>query len=212
MTTHQGAPPALAHVFELTGGALCLDFTNTVDNRPTARRRDLLAHYANLVAWSRQSKILSEVEARRLLEVAAARPGRGLAALRRAVRLREALYAVFAAASAHRPPPAAALGLLGGELGRVAPRARLVRDGARFRVEAAAGRDDPARMLGDVMQSAVAILTSDDLSRVRECAADTCGWLFLDRSRNHTRRWCDMKVCGNRQKVRRFYARQRRPS
>ena len=43
---------------------------------------------------------------------------------------------------------------------------------------------------------------------VRECGASDCAWLFLDTSKNHHRRWCDMTRCGNRAKVRRFYARR----
>jgi len=56
----------------------------------------------------------------------------------------------------------------------------------------------------------VDLLTSDRLSAVRECAADDCAWLFLDESRNRSRRWCDMKVCGNRQKARLHYHRSQK--
>jgi len=62
-------------------------------------------------------------------------------------------------------------------------------------------------VLAPVVESAAALLTSPDLSRVRECESETCGWLFIDRSRNRSRRWCDMTVCGNRAKVRRHYQR-----
>jgi predicted RNA-binding Zn ribbon-like protein len=64
-------------------------------------------------------------------------------------------------------------------------------------------------MLWPVVRSAAELLTSDELGRVRECAADNCAWLFLDRSKNRSRRWCDMAVCGNRDKVRRFRQRSR---
>jgi predicted RNA-binding Zn ribbon-like protein len=57
-------------------------------------------------------------------------------------------------------------------------------------------------------QSAGALMMSAAIERVRACGADTCRWLFLDTSRNHSRRWCDMKVCGNRMKARRFQARR----
>jgi predicted RNA-binding Zn ribbon-like protein len=50
----------------------------------------------------------------------------------------------------------------------------------------------------------------EDRPAIRECAAGTCTWLFLDRSRSHRRRWCSMTSCGNREKVRRFYARKRK--
>ena len=52
-------------------------------------------------------------------------------------------------------------------------------------------------------------LTSEELDQVRECAGNTCGWLFVDMSRNHSRHWCDMRDCGNRAKVRRYYQRRK---
>src|SRR5438093_1265585 len=72
-------------------------------------------------------------------------------------------------------------------------------------VDAAA--DDLRSPLAPVIKSTVDLLTSPAIDRVRTCAADTCEWLFLDTTKNRTRRWCDMKVCGNREKVRRFRSR-----
>jgi predicted RNA-binding Zn ribbon-like protein len=66
------------------------------------------------------------------------------------------------------------------------------------------------RPLWAVAKSAADLLTSGRALAVRQCAAETCWWLFLDTSRNQSRRWCDMKVCGNREKVRRFYERAAR--
>ena len=70
------------------------------------------------------------------------------------------------------------------------------------------GTDDLARPLWPLALSAGDLLTSADRERVKECAADNCSWLFLDMSRNRSRRWCDMAVCGNRAKARRFRARE----
>jgi predicted RNA-binding Zn ribbon-like protein len=64
-------------------------------------------------------------------------------------------------------------------------------------------------VLWAVARSAAELLTSDDLGRVRVCASETCAWLFLDKTKNHRRRWCDMRTCGNRDKARRYYARQK---
>jgi predicted RNA-binding Zn ribbon-like protein len=65
-------------------------------------------------------------------------------------------------------------------------------------------------VLWPVARAASALLTSADLSRLRECGGRGCGWLFLDRSRNHSRQWCRMEDCGNVSKVRRFRQRRRR--
>ncbi len=64
-------------------------------------------------------------------------------------------------------------------------------------------------VLWSVSRSAAELLTSGELSTLRQCGGEECGWLFLDPSRNHSRQWCDMRDCGNRAKVRRFRARRR---
>jgi len=72
------------------------------------------------------------------------------------------------------------------------------------------GDEGAAPILAPVIRAAADLLTSPDAGRVRECGSDTCSWLFLDRSKNGTRRWCDMAVCGNRAKARRHYAREKK--
>jgi predicted RNA-binding Zn ribbon-like protein len=185
--------------FDLSGGRLCLDFANTVESRPTERRRDLLESYADLAAWARESGLLSPADERAVLRRAQRAPERAARVLRRARSLREALFAVFA----HRDEAAF------GEVQRALPRAYrrpLLRD------RRLAWCDDPRaldRMLGPVLRSAVELLTSDELDRVRVCGAEDCDWLFLDESRSRSRQWCNMASCGNRAKARRFYRRHR---
>jgi predicted RNA-binding Zn ribbon-like protein len=189
-------------VFELSGGKLCLDFANTVDNRPTERARDLLETYADLAAWSRQSGILSPREERALVGRARRSPDEALKVLGRARVLREALFAIFSRGTE------SALDDLREAL-PTAYRHPVLRSGRGYEL---AWEDDPEaldRMLGPVLRSAVELLTLKELDRVRVCDADDCDWLFLDESRSRSRQWCNMAVCGNRAKARRFYQRQR---
>jgi predicted RNA-binding Zn ribbon-like protein len=188
--------------FELSGGKLCLDFANTLDNRPTDRARDLLENYGDLALWSRQAGILSAGEERALVSRSRRSPDEARRVLERARSLREALFAVFA-----RRTPAALEGLR-----RMLPtvyRRPVLRPGPAFELS---WEDDPTaldRMLGPVVRSAVELLTSKDLDRVRVCGADDCDWLFLDESRSRSRQWCSMATCGNRAKAKRFYGRKR---
>jgi predicted RNA-binding Zn ribbon-like protein len=76
--------------------------------------------------------------------------------------------------------------------------------GRKFELKWGASGSPLQRVWGEITRSAVSLLTSDRLDRVRQCAGDRCTWLFLDTSRNGLRRWCDMQACGNRAKVRRF--------
>ena len=189
-------------IFELSGGSLCLDFVNTVDHRPTERARDLLETYADLALWSRQSGILSPREERSLLGRARRAPDEALKVLERARFLREALFAVFS-----RDDPEA-LDDLRNALPTVY-RHPALRSGQGYEL---VWEDEPKaldRMLGPVLRSAVELLTSRELDRVRVCGADNCDWLFLDQSRSRSRQWCNMAVCGNRAKARRFYQRMR---
>jgi predicted RNA-binding Zn ribbon-like protein len=199
-------PPS---AFEISGGDLALDLTNTRERRPTDAPLELLHAYADVVAWGVEAGAVPADVARTLLTKAARRPSLARAAFRRAVDVREALCALFSAAANGRPAPEHALGLLDAELRKALVRQRLVPRGSRARW---AWSEDTHfdRILWPVLRAAAALLTSPDLSRLRECGASECAWLFLDQSRNGSRRWCDMTVCGNREKARRFQRRTRR--
>lgn len=205
-----GRPGPNGWLFELTGGALCLDFANTVDNR-LSEPKELLPSYAALVSWGRQAGALEEeAQARSLLREAAQRPAAARLALQRARASREVIFAVFSALASGGAPPAAAVAGLNAALPEAFARLRLrPRHGAPFEWAWDDTRRPLDRVLWPALRSAAELLTGDDLPRLRLCAAQECGWLFLDHSKNATRRWCDMRVCGNRSKVRRFYARQK---
>src|SRR5438876_127311 len=85
--------------------------------------------------------------------------------------------------------------------------ARVAAARARFVLEVEPSPDDLLSLLAPIVKSAVDLLSADEVVRVRACAAATCDWLFIDTTKNHTRRWCDMKICGNRAKVQRFRSR-----
>ena len=198
--------PADRPRFEITGGALCLDLTNTVDNRPTTPTEGLRT-YADLVAWAEQAGVLTADEGDALRAESARRPADAAAALSVARELREALHAIFAAAARRAPAPAAALALVNAALPPALARREVRPAGEGYTWVWKRTNAELDDVLAPVVESAAALLTSPDLSRVRECESETCGWLFIDRSRNRSRRWCDMTVCGNRAKVRRHYQR-----
>jgi len=198
-----------APIFELSGGHPALDLTNTVDNRPAARRRELLNSCLDLIAWSRQTGLLSPAPAEKLSRRARRTPARARAVLRQVALLRECLYETLSAGAAGRPAPPGALATLNTLLPAALRRSRLVRTDGDFRWEFSGSPVEFDHLLWAVGRAVADFLTSDDLSRVRECAAGDCGWLFLDHSRNRSRRWCNMRVCGNRDKVRRFRRRIR---
>jgi predicted RNA-binding Zn ribbon-like protein len=195
-------------VFEISGGDLALDLANTRERRPTPRPAERLDHYRDLVSWGVQAGAIAAEPAARLRAIAARRPRAARAALARAIQLREAIFDVFSAVAGNRPLPQAALARLNAALPAALARLRLA---AAERGAAWTWADPPHldRVLWPALRAAARLLTSTRLGRVRECAARDCAWLFLDRSRNGSRRWCDMSVCGNREKARRFQRRSR---
>jgi predicted RNA-binding Zn ribbon-like protein len=197
-------------VFELTGGALCLDFANTVDNRPTEEARELLRSYPDLVEWSKQVGIINRTVAGKLSSRANTEPKAASKTLIRARTLREALFALFYSTVHGSDPPAEALGILNTEIPMALSSQTLARAHHGYQLKGTEKEDALDLMLPVVVRSSVDLLTSQELDRVRVCAADNCAWLFLDRSRNRTRQWCDMSVCGNRAKARRHYQKTKR--
>ncbi len=199
--------------FEFNSGRLCLDFANTVRARPMSDRIESIASYGDLLAWARQSTILTPGEAAALGEKARQHPRTATDALAQALRLREAIYGVFSALAAGLPAPVGDLRTLNRAIGKAMTRAGVVRaSGGGFEwswPESAPGLDQVAWW---VARSAAELLTSEDLTGVRECAGYDCGWLFLDNTKNRSRRWCDMSTCGNRAKGRRHYERSRASS
>jgi predicted RNA-binding Zn ribbon-like protein len=199
-----------AAALKLLGGSLCLDFANTVDWWGSDQPREWLTSYDELVAWSEHAGILSPAEARRLRHRASQSPAEAEAVLQRAIALREAIHRIFSAIAEGKHAPDGDVAALDAALAEALPMLRLVRAGDEFAWAWAGEEGALERMLWPVAYSAAELLTSPALARVGQCANDLCRWLFLDGSRNHSRRWCDMADCGNRAKARRHYRRTRR--
>jgi predicted RNA-binding Zn ribbon-like protein len=191
----------------LLGGRLGLDFANTADWHASDQPVEFLTSYSELVAWSRHVGILTERQVQHLVKEGARRPTDAAAVLQRAIAMREAIYRIFSAVSHGHGPHAGDLAALNAELSTALAQSRIVPAAEGF-VWEWAGRDDALdRMLWPVVQDVADLLISEDLGRVGQCADDRCGWLFLDVSRNRSRRWCSMEACGNRAKARRHYRR-----
>lgn len=202
-------PGARAGILPLIGGRLCLDFANTASGRGTDHHVEHLVDYRALVAWGRHVDILDAKSAVALLRRARARRPAAQGVWRRALALREAVHRVFKALARHQGVAAADLAVVNGALAAALPHGRVVpaRNGFSW------SWDDDARlldrMLWPVARSAAELLTAAELRRVKQCPGPNCGWLFLDLSKNGSRRWCEMEVCGSRAKARAYYARRK---
>lgn len=190
---------------------LCLDFANSIGQHDDLSA-DYLRTYADLLAWSLDVGLLTPEKADHLYAQAQARPAQAAAVLAGAITLREAIYAMLSDVAHEQPPHAAALAVLNAALTEAMAHMQLAVDEAQARWEWLYQPDDLSQMLGPVAWSVVEVLQSDDRRTLRECEGSNCNWLFLDTSRNHSRRWCSMQSCGNRAKAKRHYHRGRAAS
>ena len=203
---------------KLVGGRLCLDFINTVDGRKSDSPRnesrsivlgDKLTEYSDLVEWSRHAGIVTPTEAERLIQASKRNTREARDVLDRAIALREALYRICKAIMTGRRPQSLDLETMNDELLRARTHERLAHEANGFTWEWVGTEAALDRMLWSIAHSAAELLTTADLSRLRECSGEECGWLFEDTSRNRSRQWCDMQDCGNLAKVRRYRTRLR---
>jgi predicted RNA-binding Zn ribbon-like protein len=195
--------------FDLSGGVLCLDFANTISHRGDAKRvSEHLRTHSDLVSFAEQSKIISPSEARVQRLRAAGQAAEAQRSYANAIQLRETLFRIFFAVAVGKSATPQDLKLLNDVAREALAHRELVRDNGVYRWRwKAPGSQMLNRIPWSVAQSAAELLTSGELATVRLCDAPDCDWLFLDNSRNRSRRWCDMKSCGNRQKARRHYLR-----
>lgn len=187
---------------------MCLDFANTLGGLRGGVTHEYVSCYSDLVAWSQQADAIPEDHATNLLHKAELHPDEAVAVLVKARVLREAIYRIFAAVAAAKQPTQADLIVLNDELGKAITGGRIVPIGDGFRWEWASAPQALDHMFGPIARSAAKLLLSPERSLVRECTSATCSWLFVDRTKNHRRRWCTMAGCGNVAKVRRYRQRQ----
>lgn len=191
--------------FELIAGSLCLDFANTVHCYGATDPQDDLRNYDDLIDWGLQTGVLE-----------AAKRGRkwpprfwGAGNLEKAREVRNLIYRIFSRIASRRAPRSGDLCLFSRKLAEALRHRTLSASGNSISWVWDQGSSLTERISWRILDSAANLLLSVDRARVRECNAPRCTWLFLDHSKNSTRKWCDMKRCGNREKSRRHYARTR---
>jgi predicted RNA-binding Zn ribbon-like protein len=186
-----------------------LDLVNTLDWRfRDEGPEELMNDYGDLVRFTEQSGLISNPQARRLLRnTSEGKAAKMVAAVRE---LREAAAQILYAALDGEEPASSAVRLVEGFFRDARQSQRLLWGGDKLAWELTPSSASlPEMPLWLLALSAAELLTSGEMHKLRACGSPECRWLFLDTSKNHTRRWCDMKICGNRMKARRFKAQHR---
>ncbi|MCL4550450.1 MAG: CGNR zinc finger domain-containing protein [Bacteroidetes bacterium] len=204
--------------WKFVAGPLCLEFTNTVDARLEQKvknsvvftiGRDKLNGYLDLVDWAKEIEILDETVANRLIRFAKQNEKESKQNFDRAITLRESLFRIFKHIIEGWEPPEADVELLNRESAEARSRQKLIYESNKFVWKLDTEADELGSIIWSVVLSGNELLLSEQITRVRQCPGENCGWLFLDVSKNKSRQWCDMKDCGNLAKVRSYRERQK---
>ncbi|MFN2602454.1 MAG: CGNR zinc finger domain-containing protein [Gemmatimonadaceae bacterium] len=205
MIAHRGGP-----AFDFIGGHLVLDFNNTAAwprGRPANNR---IAVPGALILWAAEAKLISYTESIKLRRRLRTKYESARHELTEAHRFREVLHEILIAAERKRQPPSDVLAEFNQHL-RKAGKAMNPewRDGHLEWIPASA-KNLPS-IVERIAWRAGEFFASADFDRLRCCANPKCGWFFIDRSRNNSRRWCKMRECGDRAKSKRYYEKRTKP-
>ncbi len=206
--------------FEFIGGQVALDFVNTASRRESGPLMDRLETYADLVEWGEAAKALPDCVPEDLLKAAAEHPEDAARTLHEARELRESLYRIFRAFAASTDAPSAPtddMARLNAIFRRANAHRTLYCSNAISNIVGAPTFDwkwdqsgaELDRVYWPVALAAADLLTAGDSRRIKECGGANCNWLFLDHSKNCSRRWCTMEDCGSKVKAKRHYHRQK---
>ena len=192
--------------WDFESGNLVLDFANTAEFHASDHPDEMLESYADLVSWAAEAGLLSQSEKQELLARAKQNPNDATKAFVKALELRELIYRIFSAIAGDEPPDQAVLSKFNQTLAKSLVKTQISTNEQGFTWSWQNKGKSFDSMTWPIARATANLLVSEDIHQVGECADDRgCGFLFIDTSRNHSRRWCSMEICGNRAKAQRHY-------
>jgi predicted RNA-binding Zn ribbon-like protein len=198
-------PMRTMKTLEIVGGALCLDFANTINSRYKPEH-DYLIKYSDLADWAVKVGILSVSQRNRLISRTEPEAKQLKTALQQALILRELFYRLFSRVAKRSKSYKGEMEVFVKFYSEAILHSVFVKKEDRFVADWSTNESFDA-VLWPIVYSAGQLLLSKELTQVKECP--NCGWLFLDTSKNHSRRWCSMNTCGARDKMRRYHRKLR---
>lgn len=187
---------------DFVGSALCIDFANTFSIDADGTVFDVFNTFAEFIKWAEQARILSATEVEDIFTRSQAEPAAVNRVLAEIKLLRRHLHGIFFAVADKQQPPAAAIAGLNSAIAAVYTKLCLKLQDQHYAWSWAGWAESLSAPIWPVVRSAAELLNSKELVYTRKCHSADCSWLFVDKSKNHRRRWCDMQVCGNRAQAR----------
>lgn len=184
-----------------------INFANTIDWRGREDSIEYLNSYNELIDWAQRIELINQSTATELRRQAAQSPDKATKSLQRAKEFRETAYRVLYRLSLDEPPESRDVELIDAEMQQMSKHLKLDLKMKKLKLNDEIDLDIILRL---IVKDTVDLLTSDQLNRVKRCQSDECGWLFIDTSKNNSRKWCNMNSCGNRAKARRYYNRSKK--
>ena len=193
----------------IQGGWLCLDFANTIYNRKSRISEDYLSSYHSILTWTRKVNCLEDDEIGVLSRLAKMNPGMAEAGQIEIQMARESLFMIFQSITKGLKPAGSEISQFNRNLSQSMSMLRL-RMNENYTAKWTWEPGDSSLLLPlfPIYKSAYDLLTSNFLQKVKECPS--CSWLFLDSTKNRSRKWCDMQSCGSSAKARRYYLRKKK--
>lgn len=184
------------------GGDLSLDFVNTVHDRHEEPLRDLLQNYLELVTWVYSANAINDSQKEKLLQKGLENQTEANQVYKDSLQLREAFYDFILNLINQDETSSANIQLINRRVSRVFSNLELTQLEGRFVLDWKAESFGLESVLWPITRAFADLVTSEDISRIKKCP--NCGYLFVDNSKNKSRRWCSMEICGNRVKAQRF--------
>ena len=192
----------------LDGGCTCFDFTNTVNSRHVSSGHEYLKTYADLLEWCNRTGLISSARIKELFDLANSRQKEAEQIMEGAMMGREVLFRVFSAVAAGQKPDRKDLAAFNEKVSDSLSHVRLTMKNGEKSLDLSPDKPDLEEPLWQIYKSAFDVWINEDVDRIKEC--ESCGWLFLDKSKNNRRRWCNMKTCGSSDKALRYYYKKKK--
>jgi predicted RNA-binding Zn ribbon-like protein len=188
---------------------LCLNYANTLSWRGSDRPAEKLHGLADILRWTEHSGVVRPAATEKLRRWSRNHQAEAAEVFAEAITIREVVFRIFSAIAVGASVQAKDFVVLKAVLAKTPPRSQLARLGRHCGWWVEQGQPSVAGVLAPVLWSAGDLMLNAESRPIRRCANQECLWLFIDQSKNSTRRWCDMNACGNRAKARRHYAKIR---